>query len=75
MLLLVLLLVIIILALMIIIGLAIILNTGNAASESQTSAVFEFVRWLGEFFDAFVAGLMDWLAFLIEQLEKLSKAL
>lgn len=75
MLLLALLFVIIILALMIIIGLAIILNTGNAPSESQTSAVFEFVRWLGEIFDTFIACLMDWLAFFIEQLEKLSKAL
>ncbi len=75
MLLLALLLVIIILALMIIIGLAIILNTGNAPSESQTGAMFEFIRWLEEYFNSFVAWLMDWFAFLIEQLEKLSKAL
>jgi phage-related minor tail protein len=75
MLLLALLLVIIILALMIIIGLAIILNTGNAPSESQASAVFEFIRWLEDLLNTFLAGLMDWVSFLIEQLEKLSKSL
>jgi hypothetical protein len=75
MLLLALLLMIIILALMIIIGLAIILNTGNTPSENQMGALFEFVSWLSEIFGSFVACLMDWLAFLIEQLEKLSKAL
>jgi phage-related minor tail protein len=75
MLLLALLFIIIILALMIIIGLAVILNTGNAPSESQTNAVFEFVRLLQELFNTFVAGLLDWVTFLFEQLEKLSKAL
>ncbi len=70
-----LLLIIIILALMIIIGLAILLNTGNAPSEGQMGALFEFIRWLQALLDTFLAGLLDWVSFLIEQLEKLSKSL
>lgn len=70
-----LLLIVILLALMIIIGLTIMLNTGNATQEGNLGPLMQFVHSLETLLDTFFAGVQDWIAYFIEKLEEISRAL
>jgi hypothetical protein len=70
-----LLLVVILLALMIIIGLTIMLNTGNASQEGNLGPLMQFVNSLETLLNTFIAGVQDWIAYFIEKLEEISRAI
>ncbi|MBP1928023.1 hypothetical protein J2741_000570 [Methanolinea mesophila] len=70
-----LLLVVILLALMIIIGLTIMLNTGTPTQEGDLGPLMQFVHSLENLLNTFIAGVQDWIAYFIEKLEDISKAI
>jgi hypothetical protein len=70
-----LLLVVILLALMIIIGLTIMLNTGNAPQEGNAGPLMHFITSLENLLNTFFTGIQDWIAYFIEKLEEISRAI
>ncbi len=70
-LLIVLLMFIIVLALIVIIGLTVMVNTGGG-TDTESSAIFQFVSWSQEILEGIFLYLLDWTNYFIAQIEKLS---